>query len=83
MGNPTDAISQANALNAAELAVAVELARLSAARGEAVDVDQLVRLSNLADRAAKRLVVRRRTSGGPPPLSALNGLTLPSRERYP
>jgi hypothetical protein len=82
MGHPTDAISQASALNAAELAVAVELARLSAARGEAVDVDQLIRLSNLADRAAKRLV-RRRASGGPPPLSALNGLVLPSRERFP
>jgi len=82
MGNPEDPISQASALNAAELAVAVEQVRLSAARGEVVDVDQLVRLSNLADRAAKRLV-RRRASGGPPPLSALNGLTLPARERYP
>src|SRR5262245_47936357 len=55
MGNPADPISQANALNAAELAVAVEQQRLAAARGEPVDIDALVRLSNLADRATKRL----------------------------
>jgi hypothetical protein len=55
MGNPTDTIAQANALNAAELTVAVEQARLAAARGEAVDIDALVRLSNLADRAVRRL----------------------------
>ena len=44
MGNPADPISQANALHAAELAVAVEQQRLTAARGEAVDIDALVRL---------------------------------------
>jgi hypothetical protein len=55
MSNPADTIAQANALNAAELTVAVEQARLAAARGEAVDIDALVRLSNLADRAVRRL----------------------------
>ena len=55
MGNPVDPISQASALNAAELAVAVEQQRLAAARGDALDIDALVRLSNLADRAVKRL----------------------------
>ena len=53
-----DTIAQASALNAAELAVAVEQARLAAARGEAVDIDALVRLSNLADRAVRRLGIK-------------------------
>jgi hypothetical protein len=69
MGNPSDPISQANALHAAELAVAVEQARLAAARGEACDVDALVRLSNLADRAVKRLGIdrndKRKPEAGP------------------
>jgi hypothetical protein len=58
MGNPADTVTQSNALNAAELAVAVEQARLPAIRGEAVDIDALVRLSNLADRAVRRLGIR-------------------------
>ena len=58
MGDPADTIVQANVLNAAELVVAVEQARLAAARGEAVDIDALVRLSNLADRAVRRLGIK-------------------------
>ena len=55
ISNPTDLIVQANALNAAELTCALEQLRLAAARGEAVDINALVRLSNLADRATRRL----------------------------
>jgi hypothetical protein len=58
MTNPADTIAQANALNAAELMVAVEQTRLAAARGEAADLDGLVRLSNLADRAVRRLGIK-------------------------
>lgn len=58
MGDPAYTIVQANVLNAAELVVAVEQARLAAARGEAVDIDALVRLSNLADRAVRRLGIK-------------------------
>jgi hypothetical protein len=68
MGNPADAISQAAALNAAELTVALEQARLAAARGESVDVDQLVRLSNLVARAEKRLGIDRRREPTAAPL---------------
>ena len=68
MNNPVDPISQANALGAAELAVAVEQQRLRAARGDNVDVDALVRLSNLADRAAKRLNLSRRREPSTAPL---------------
>src|SRR4051812_27381942 len=55
MGQPSDPLSQAACLHAAELAVAVEQQRLAAARGDAVDVDGLVRLSNLAARAVRAL----------------------------
>jgi hypothetical protein len=58
IGNPTDTITQARALHAAELAVAVEAQRLRAARGEDVNLDALVRLSNAADRAVRRLGLR-------------------------
>ena|ERR1035438_9966579 len=58
MSNPADTIAQASALNAAELTVATENARaeLLAGRG---DVEQIVRLENLANRAVGRLGLRR------------------------
>jgi hypothetical protein len=58
IGNPTDTITQARALHAAELCVAVEAQRLRACRGEDVNLDALVRLSNAADRAVRRLGLR-------------------------
>lgn len=58
IGNPGDTIMQAKVLHAAELAVAVEAQRLRAARGEDVNLDALVRLSNAADRAVRRLGIR-------------------------
>jgi len=65
IGNPTDTIAQARALHAAELAVAVEAQRLRAARGEDVNLDALVRLSNAADRAVRRLGFARSRPAGP------------------
>ena len=73
IGNPADVIAQAHALHAAELLVAVEQTRLRAARGEPVDVDALVRLSNLADRAAKRLRLDQRHEPSAPSLEQLLG----------
>ena len=58
MTNPTDTIAQANALNAAELTVAVENVRAKLLAGQG-DVEQIVRLENLANRAVRRLGLRR------------------------
>jgi hypothetical protein len=58
MADNQNEIEQAHALNAAELMVALEQQRVAAARGDDVDVDQLVRLSNLVGRAVKRLRLR-------------------------
>jgi hypothetical protein len=55
LDNPTDLISQASVLNAAELTVALEQQRLAAARGEPVDLTQLVKLSNLVARTTRML----------------------------
>jgi hypothetical protein len=55
LGNPADPISQARVLNAAELTVALEQQRLAAARGEPVDLTQLVKLSNLVARTLRAL----------------------------
>jgi hypothetical protein len=57
MGDPTDAIAQANVLAAAELTVAAETARVQLLAGKA-DVDQLVKLENLAARAIRRLGIK-------------------------
>ena len=57
MGGPTDAVAQANVLAAAELTVATETARVQLLAGKA-DVDQLVRLENLAARAVRRLGIK-------------------------
>jgi hypothetical protein len=80
MGNPTDTLSQANALHAAELAVAVEQQRLAAARGEPVDLNALVRLSNLADRAVGRLHLDRKREQPVPPHSKKRSLTVTLRD---
>jgi hypothetical protein len=58
LDNPTDTLIAAKVLHAAELCVAVEAQRLRAARGEDVNLDALVRLSNAADRAVRRLRLR-------------------------
>jgi hypothetical protein len=57
MGEPTDAVSQADALAAAELKVAAEDARARLLAGTG-DVDQTVRLENLAARSAKKLGIK-------------------------
>ena len=63
LGNPADMIMQARVMHAAELYVAVEAQRLRAVRGEDVNLDALVRLSNAADRAVRRLGLRAAPSG--------------------
>jgi hypothetical protein len=55
LGNPEDGLLQAQCLHAAELQVAVEVQRHKAAKGEDVDLNGLVRLVNVADRAAERI----------------------------
>ena len=54
MGNPGDAVLQSNALRAAELMVAGEIARAKLLEGTG-DADTVVRLEGAADRALKRL----------------------------
>lgn len=58
LGDPSDAITQANVLTAAELKVAAEDARRRLLNGEGVEVDGLVRLENLAHRAERKLGLR-------------------------
>jgi hypothetical protein len=58
MSNPAGTIAQANALNAAELTVAAENARAELLAGVG-DIEQIVRLENLANRAVRRLGLRR------------------------
>jgi hypothetical protein len=55
LGNPDDVLVRAQVLHAAELIVAVEEQRRRATLGESVDLNGLVRLSNLADRALRKL----------------------------
>jgi hypothetical protein len=57
MTNPADTIAQANALNAAELTVAAENARTKLLAGQG-DIEQIVRLENLANRAVRRLGIK-------------------------
>jgi len=54
MGDPTDAVLQANALRAAELTVAAEVARAALLAGTG-DADKVVRLEGMAARAVKAL----------------------------
>ena len=73
MGNPTDPLPMANALAAAELKTAAEDARAAflAGDGAAEQLEQIIRLENLAGRAERRLGIKPRA---PMP-------TLPLRER--
>lgn len=64
MGAPTDVVAQANALAAAELIVAGEEARARLLAGTG-NVDEVVRIENLAARAAKRLDVGRKREHKP------------------
>jgi hypothetical protein len=57
MGNPTDAVSTADALRAAELVVASEQARAKLLAGEG-DADMVVRLEGASDRAIRRLGIK-------------------------
>lgn len=68
MGNPADAVAQADALAAAELKVAAEEARGRLLSGETADVDQVVRIENLAHRASRKLGIR---PGGAPAATTL------------
>jgi hypothetical protein len=64
MGSPTDPTVQALILAAAELTVASEAARAALLAG-AGDVDQLVRLENLASRATRKLGIAPGKGRGP------------------
>jgi hypothetical protein len=69
LGNPSDAITQANILTAAELKVAAEDARKRLLNGEGADVDGLVRLENLAHRAERKLGVKLQPRDATPSLA--------------
>jgi hypothetical protein len=58
IGSPSDPYQQTAILTAAELIVATEEQRRRAALGEPVDLNALVRVSNLADRAVRKLGIR-------------------------
>ncbi len=64
LGNPSDAIVQANALTAAELKVSAETARKLLLEGNG-DADALVRLENLAHRAERKLGIKHKSSERP------------------
>ena len=66
MGDPADTAAQADVLAAAELTVAAEMARVDLLAGKA-DVDQLVKLENLAARAIRRLGIRQNAASAPVP----------------
>jgi hypothetical protein len=68
MGTPSDPGTQAAILAAAELVVAAECARAKVL-ADGGDVEQLVRLENLAARATRRLGVKPDGGSGPPSLS--------------
>ena len=56
-GHPDNDIVRANALAAAELKAACEVERAKLLKGEG-DIEQVIRLENLAARAVKRLNIR-------------------------
>jgi hypothetical protein len=64
IGNPDDPIAQSAALTAAELTFAAEAcrAKVLADAGDAALADALVRITNLADRAERRLSKHRATN---------------------
>jgi hypothetical protein len=68
MGTPSDPGTQAAILAAAELVVAAECARAKVL-GDGGDVEQLIRLENLAARATRRLGVKPNSTSKPPTLA--------------
>jgi hypothetical protein len=66
MGRPADATVQATILAAAELMVAAESARAALLAGTG-DVDQVVRLENLAGRAVRKLGIKAPAPATSPP----------------
>jgi hypothetical protein len=70
MGNPTDAVAQANALAAAELKVAAEDARAKLLAGGDIDPDQVVKLEGAAARAERKLGLKPGAAVAAPPTPA-------------
>jgi hypothetical protein len=68
MGTPSDPGTQAAILAAAELVVAAECARAKILANGG-DVEQLIRLENLAARATRRLGVKPNSTSKPPTLA--------------
>jgi hypothetical protein len=68
MGSPSDPATQAAILAAAELVVAAERARAKVL-DDGGDVEQLIRLENLAARATRRLGMKPNCQQRPPSLS--------------
>jgi hypothetical protein len=68
MGTPSDPGTQAAILAAAELVVAAECARAKVL-ADGGDVEQLIRLENLAARATLRLGVKPNSTSKPPTLA--------------
>jgi hypothetical protein len=68
MGSPSDPATQAAILAAAELVVAAERARAKVL-DDGGDVEQLIRLENLAARATRRLGVKPNCESRPPSLA--------------
>jgi hypothetical protein len=68
MGTPSDPGTQAAILAAAELAVAAECARAKVLT-DGGDVEQLIRLENLAARATRRLGLKPESQSRPPNLT--------------
>jgi hypothetical protein len=66
MGDPTDAVAQANVLAAAELKAAAEKARADLLAGKAT-IGDVVLLENTADRAARRLNLKPPSPGSAGP----------------
>jgi hypothetical protein len=68
MGTPSDPATQAAILAAAELVVAAECARAKVL-ADGGDVEQLIRLENLAARATRRLGVKPNSTSKPQTLA--------------
>jgi hypothetical protein len=68
MGTPSDPVTQAAILAAVELVVAAERARAKFL-ADGGDIEQLIRLENLAARATRRLGVKPTSTSRPPTLA--------------
>ena len=72
MGDPDDVVLQANALRAAELTTAAEVARGKLLSGIG-DADQVVKLENMAARAVRALGIGRKRKPAGPTLARVSG----------